>query len=351
MTESSLAYLSVIGFFLPIYDCFVPMSRQDQPAFLEEYFNEIDVPFQLNSYYKLDSDQFDRLLQKIESKEIPHHFSVGSILLNVLQHLAKAGVSVDIGTSHGADKIYSGIESLYDSFFKKKFFKLTSFPPPRLIYLYSANDHNPVVFFTTPHSEGLSESFPELIPSFSCYNLVSLDGHILPFSYAINIVERAHKEGVPVAVNCGKKDFLKKHKDHYLAILPMVSMFACNLEEAEVLTGLSDVESCAIALQKKMMPKARVLVTNESMDFCLVKGETAHTYKPVPFPEDKIVHPMGCGDAAAAGFFLSNLLELPEPVQANLIVDMGCSILESPTTVVSTEIIRNLLIKHQILRN
>ncbi|RDB31539.1 hypothetical protein HAT2_00342 [Candidatus Similichlamydia laticola] len=348
MTATHLAYLSIIGFFLPVCNSFVFMPKQEQEKFLEQSLVGSD-PFHLRSFYKLSSSEFDTIVQKLEERGLLTPFSTGGIVLNTLQHLAQAGANIDIGTSHGTGEKYSILDEIYTKLFRKKFLEESFLQPPRLIYLYEYNDHDPTVIFTTDYTGGLSDNFIEKIPSFAWYHLVLIDGHILPFPSSIEIIKQACEDNTPVAVNCGKHNFLKIHKQEYLSLLPMISMFTCNLEEAQILTDLSDVRNCAIALQKRMKPGASVLVTDASRDFCIAKPDTVTVYSPPIFPENKIIHSMGCGDAAAAGFFLGNLLQLPDPIQASLIMKMGCSILESPSTLVPEEKIRSILTRHKVL--
>ncbi|WP_157952446.1 carbohydrate kinase family protein [Candidatus Similichlamydia epinepheli] len=349
MIESYIPLLSAIGFFLPVYDCFVPMDQRDRTSFLRDYFEDIQTPFHERSLYKLSCNHFDKLICKLEKSGVSAKFSPGSILLNSLQHLGRAGVLVDIATSHGTGSSYAVLDKLYNDLFNKKFFCSTSYTPPRLIYLHTAQEVDPVVLLTTPYKEGLPKDIIINLPSLHDYHAVLMDGHIFPFSVSLQIVRKAFEEGVLVALSCGKSAFLKKHRREYLDNLHMISMFSCNLEEAQMLTDKVNIGDCATAIQQSLKTGGKVLITNAENDFCIASPNHKAMYSTIPFPKDQIVNTIGCGDAAAAAFFLGCMLNLPDDIQASLVSHMGRAALASPDTSVPKEKIVEIILDHNLV--
>jgi 2-dehydro-3-deoxygluconokinase len=92
-----------------------------------------------------------------------------------------------------------------------------------------------------------------------------------------------------------------------LSLLPLCDLFLPGLEEAEFLIGSHEAEAYGPAFLE-MGPKIVALKLGENGSVGFHRGETIHE---PPYPIERIVDPIGAGDAFAAGI-LSILLDEPD---------------------------------------
>lgn len=135
--------------------------------------------------------------------------------------------------------------------------------------------------------------------------LTSLGGNV---ELSKKIVEFAHTHHVKIAWNPGGGE-LKKGMKVFSKILPLVDVFIVNKEEAELLTGESNLKKlCTLFKQEDKIQ----LITDGSRGTTMIKGSAIHKFGT---SGTKGISKTGAGDAFGSGF-VAALMKFKDPVVA-----------------------------------
>lgn len=122
--------------------------------------------------------------------------------------------------------------------------------------------------------------------------LTSLGGNV---ELSKKIVEFAHKHHVKIAWNPGNGE-LKKGLKAFQSTLKMIDVFIVNKEEAELLTGESNIKKlCSIFKQEGVIR----LITDGSRGTTMIEGSSIHKFGT---SGTKGISKTGAGDAFGSGF-------------------------------------------------
>lgn len=135
--------------------------------------------------------------------------------------------------------------------------------------------------------------------------LTSLGGN---FELSKKIVEFAHKHHVNIAWNPGNGE-LKKGMKAFRHILEMVDVFIVNKEEAELLTGESNMKKLCLIFKQEGTIR---LITDGSRGTTMIEGSRVHKFGT---SGTKGISKTGAGDAFGSGF-IAALMKFKDPVMA-----------------------------------
>ncbi|WP_108623860.1 carbohydrate kinase family protein [Candidatus Similichlamydia epinepheli] len=327
--KSVLSSISVLGFFQPMIDYIFPISEQDQSVMLNEICLENDVQFSVGSYHRVSSKVFEKISDALLESGVRFKGAPGGSCFNTARCLSKAGLNVSVGTCHGLHPLFQKLDRVYKYTFNDKYLDSSSLPPSRWICLYDPKTETRTEFATIGAGKQFSDAFLSFFPSFSKYNLVFLEGFLLPFPSTYRIIEKAQLDGVPIALHISGGNFVKDHLKKHLGILSKISLLSMNLDEATLLSGETNIVDAANFFRLKMAPGGVVLITNQSKDFCIYGMNGPSIGSPLDMSTSAI-NSIGCGDVAFAAFILgTNCLNLKPSETANLISNFGALCMKS----------------------
>ncbi|EKD67111.1 MAG: PfkB protein [uncultured bacterium] len=135
--------------------------------------------------------------------------------------------------------------------------------------------------------------------------LTSLGGNL---ELSKKIVEFAHKHRVKIAWNPGGGE-LKKGLKAFQSILKMIDVFIVNKEEAELLTGESNIKKlCSVFKQEGVIR----LITDGARGTTMIDGIKVHKFGT---SGTKGISKTGAGDAFGSGF-VAALVKFKDPITA-----------------------------------
>lgn len=135
--------------------------------------------------------------------------------------------------------------------------------------------------------------------------LTSLGGN---FELSKKIVQFAHKHRVKIAWNPGTGE-LKKGMKAFQSVLTMVDVFIVNKEEAELLTGETNLNKLCKLFKREGVIR---LITDGSKGTTMIEGASIHKFGT---SGSRGISKTGAGDAFGSGF-VAALMKFKDPIKA-----------------------------------